>query len=151
MRTELVEAKAHHCGQIARRLRKDHAAVLAAMGVAAHADLRQRFDASPHFRKAWLVDGKLMAVGGVDGTMASSDGFVWLALAEDAPKLAAARMILAEFEKLIHVKHRLSTFILRDDAASLRVAHFLGFLTEGSEMRRGVNVLTMVHKTRKAA
>ena len=37
-------------------------------------------------RKAWLIDGKLSALGGVTGSKMSSTGFVWLALSSAAMK-----------------------------------------------------------------
>lgn len=144
MKTELIDAKPHHCGQIARRLRREHGDLLAQMGVSSHADLRTRFDASPHYRKAWLVDGKLMGIGGLDGSMAASDGFIWLALAEGVSGVSFARMALGEFDRLFLIKRRISTFILKDDTDSLRFAYFLGFRIEESQTRNGVVVLTMV-------
>lgn len=144
MKTEIIDAKPHHCGQIARRLRKAHDDILTKMGISAHADLRARFDASPAYRKAWLADGKLMGVAGVDGDLSSSEGFIWLALAEGISGARFARAALAEFERLFNVRQRISTFILKDDLDSLRFAYFLGFRVESTETRHGVAVLTMV-------
>jgi len=145
MKAELVDARPHHCGQIARRLRRDHAAVLVRMGVSAHRDLRQRFDASA-YRKAWLVDGKLMAVGGIEGPLGSGDGWGWMAFAEDIGLASnhVARMILRELDRAFLVKQSIRTFVLKDDEASLRFAYFLGFRAEKTEIRHGVPVMTMV-------
>jgi hypothetical protein len=67
-RFQVIEAKEHHCGQIVRRLRAEHARAIAGFGVHAHREIRTNFDASA-FRRAWLIDGRLAALFGVTGAL----------------------------------------------------------------------------------
>lgn len=83
-----IEAKAWHCGQMARKLRRAHAHAAARIGTDVHTSLTEMFQASP-WRRAWLIDGKLAALGGVAGPMMADSGFVWLALAEFDARLSA--------------------------------------------------------------
>lgn len=154
MISKLVDAQPYHCGQIVRRLRSEHAAIMKRAGANLHRDLRLHFDSSS-YRKAWLVDGKLMAVGGIEGPKAASSGVGWLALSQDAPKVGwqFARVALREFEALFPVKRQIATLILKDDTASVRFAYFLGFRVERSDTVNGVSVLAMIcdGKIKKAA
>lgn len=145
MISELVEAQPFHCGQIVRRLRPEHAAIMKRIGAPMHRDLRLHFDSSS-YRKAWLVDGRLMAVGGVEGPKIASNGMGWLALSSEAPKVGwqFARMALREFDNLFPVKHQIATLILKDDLASVRFAYFLGFRVERTDTVNGVPVLAML-------
>jgi hypothetical protein len=72
---EIVEAKAWHCGAMSRALRLEHQKAVAMIGLNSHRELRGMFDESI-FRKAWLIDGRLAAVGGVTGPALSSYGIV---------------------------------------------------------------------------
>lgn len=154
MISKLIDAQPHHCGQIVRRLRPEHAEIMNRIGADMHRDLRLHFDASS-WRKAWLVDGHLIAVGGIEGPKASSTGMGWLALAADSPKVGwqFARMALREFDALFPVKRQIATLILKEDIASVRFAYFLGFRVERTDTVNGVPILAMVcdGKIKKAA
>lgn len=128
MQTQIVEAKPYHLGRILRRLRDEHRAGLIATGVNAHRELRDMFAASS-FRYAWLVDGQLAAVGGVTGSMLSSAGQVWLAVAEDATRfpLAMVKEARRQLARILASKTELTTTILCGDKTSRRFAAFLGF------------------------
>jgi hypothetical protein len=154
MISQLIDAKPYHCGRIVRLLRPEHAAIMKRIGADMHRDLRLHFDSSS-YRKAWLVDGQLMAIGGIEGPKAASSGMGWLALAADAPKVGwqFARMALREFDALFPVKHQIATLILKDDLDSVRFAYFLGFRVERIDTVNGVPVLAMIcdGKIKKAA
>lgn len=135
---DIVPGKPWHCGQMVRLLRLEQMQVEALLGVDAHATLRQRFDQSPSFRRAWLIDGRLAALGGVTGSLASPDGFVWLAVARFAlcyPK-AMVRTARAQIAEIMKTRHELHTTLLDGDAASRRFAVFLGFVPLGGTWRR---------------
>ena len=70
---EIVEAKAWHCGAMSRLLRQEHAEAIALIGLNSHRELRAVFDESI-FRRAWLINGRLAALGGVIGPAASAYG-----------------------------------------------------------------------------
>jgi hypothetical protein len=125
---EIVEAKAQHCGQMTRLLRAEHRAAVEALDIDTHRQLRACFDASA-FRRAWLVDGKLGALGGVTGGKLDVYGQVWLAFSSVGlryPKeiIREARKQLAEISQ---VKRKLVTLMLLSDTPSVRFARHVGF------------------------
>lgn len=126
---EIIPARAHHCGQMARRLRHKHAEAVALMGMDSHREIRRCFDASP-FRRAWLIDGKLGALGGIAGNNISTRGFVWLAVAQDAvryPK-AMVREARRQLAEIMSTRFELTTIIAEHDEASKRFALAIGFV-----------------------
>lgn len=128
MEVEIVDAKIRHCGQIARYLRVDHAAMLMRRDVPIHRELRRHFDAS-YYRRSAFVDGHLAAVWGCEGALISSSGFLWLALSQYALKFptAALRYAKREIDHLAKTKTELGTTLLPEDEAAQRLAVFLGF------------------------
>lgn len=124
----IIDAKPWHCGQMVRLLRHEHSRALSLLGADAHKELRAMFAAS-YFRRAWMIDGTLAALGGVAGTALSRDGFLWLALAERARRypVAIVKEARAQLDRIMTLKRELGTTILGDDAAALRLAVFLGF------------------------
>ena len=125
----IIEAKPHHCGQMARMLRHEHAQAVAMLGMDSHRELRARFDASS-FRRAWLADDRLAALGGVTGPILSSMGYVWLAFSESATRypLAIIKEARRQLAQIATVKRSLATSILDGDETSKRFAVFLGFV-----------------------
>jgi hypothetical protein len=113
---------------MARRLRAAQRESLISAGLDPHRELRARFDDS-YLARAWLIDGRLAALGGIVGTILSFYGFVWLVLSEEAGQhpvtiVKEARRQLAE---IMITKHELATAIVTSDAAAIRLAAFLGF------------------------
>lgn len=127
-RFEIVEAKRHHCGPMSRALRRDHLSAMLAIGADVHRELRDCFDQSS-FRKAWLIDGQIGALGGVLGTLANGDGMIWLAIAELAMRypVAMIREARKQLAGLMRLKRGLVTTVLEGDPASLRFAIAVGF------------------------
>jgi hypothetical protein len=132
-RFEIIEAKPFHCGAMSRLLRRDHAALLERRRDNIHRELRACFDQSA-FRRAWLIDGRLAALGGVTGTELSADGMLWLALTQGATRHPKAIVVEArrQLDGLMQVKRRLSAAIFGDDDAAARLAIFLGFTVDGA-------------------
>lgn len=129
---QVIEGKAHHCGQMARLLRHRYRDEFAAMGLDVHRELRAEFDRSA-FRRAWIVDGKLAALGGYTGTWLSSDAYVWLALAENVTKrhFAIAKEAKRQLAYIMETKKVLTARILPHDEPARRFARFLGFRPAG--------------------
>jgi len=125
----IIEARPWHCGSICRRLRLDHQKAIAKFGINSHMELRARFDASA-FRRAWFIDGRLAALGGVTGSALSATGFVWLCLTEDAIKypLATIKETKRQLAEIMVVKRTLVTAILDGDEISKKFAIFMGFV-----------------------
>jgi hypothetical protein len=123
---EIIEARPYHCGQIVRRLRTEHRAAI--LGINAHQELRDRFEASG-FRRAWLIDGNLCALGGVAGGALSRVGYIWLALSQQALDypIAIVKEAQRQLAEIMTVKRELATVILPNDKAAMRLAIFLGF------------------------
>jgi len=125
---EVVEAKEFHCGQILRRLRIEHREAIERVGANSHRELRALFDSS-YLRRAWLIDGKLAALGGVSGSILSHYGFVWIALSNEAMRypVALIREVKRQIESVMATKSQLVTTIVGGDEAAKRFAVFLGF------------------------
>ena len=128
MNLEIVEAKPFHCGQMSRMLRPEHEDVLARLGVKPHWALRAQYEKAP-IARAYFVNGRLACLWGVDGTLASDEGHVWMALARwTTPHV---RQILtcakAQLAELMKTRRSLRTLILIEDKASFRFAKHLGF------------------------
>lgn len=75
------------------------------------------------------MDGRLGALGGVVGSPLATDGFVWLAIAENALRypVAVAREARRQIDRLMGTKRMLTTVALDDDPRALRFALHLGF------------------------
>lgn len=132
MRLETIPGRAFHCGQIARRLRTEHAQAVAILGISAHHEIRARFDDSS-FCRALLIDGELAGLGGVTGSLMASVGCVWLALTAQALRypVAIAREAQRQIDEIMRTKHELVTFLVDGDRSSRRFAVALGFRPVG--------------------
>lgn len=128
MNLQRIEARPFHCGAIVRRMRFDHRVALAQIGLNAHRELRDSFDRS-YLRYAWLLDGRLVAIAGIIGQYASSEGSIWMVLTEEIT--LRPRVIVKEIRRVLDeamsTKTRLDTTVLADDEAALRLVCFLGF------------------------
>jgi hypothetical protein len=129
MIAELIDAKPWHCGAISRRLRREHRALLDGMKVRVHAEMREVFDSSVSCRKSLFIDGKLAAIGGITGSMLSTEGEIWLAVSEEAAAHATsvARLFKRELDAAMATRRRLVTVVLKDDRKGMMLAYFLAF------------------------
>ena len=84
---EVVEAKRHHCGAMARRMRKAHRDILASGGIDAHRELVMMFGQSS-FRRSVFSKGKIVAMGGsreAGSPRTASHGWFWRRNSETIP------------------------------------------------------------------
>jgi hypothetical protein len=120
---------------MARMLRHDHEKSLVMIGVNTHRELRDAFDNST-IRMAALVEGKLIALWGMVGGMASAYGIVWVACSDAIKKFPVALVKEArnQLDDMMLTKRRLFCTLLDGDKAAERFAIFLGFVPhiEGS-------------------
>lgn len=139
---EVQDAKPWHCGQALRAMRPDHRRALDKLGAAQHRELRAIFDASI-IRNACFADGKLAAVWGVTGTIASNMGYVWLVLTETALKypIETLRRARQELAKIMETQTELATTVVADDPAAVRFALALGFHAKDWETESNRKVL----------
>ena len=102
---------------------------VAKLGLDSHRELAGRFGQSA-FRRAFLIDGVLEGLGGVTGSMLSSEGYVWLALSNKAARhpLVLVREASRQLAEIMVTKRLLMTSLLEDDFAAKRFAIFLGFV-----------------------
>lgn len=129
----VIEARPCHCGKIARSLRHDHMRALLAMGFDVHMELRRRFFES-FYRKAWTIDGELAALGGIAGSMISSNGYIWLAISEAATlhPHAIIREARRQLDFVMRFKSEVATYLLAGDQKAVEMAVYLGFHPPGS-------------------
>ena len=127
----IVEAKPWHCGQISRILRDEHREAIAKTGLNTHRELRAAFDESC-IRRACIVDGKVIAIGGVVAPEASAYGIVWLAVAQDFRKyrIALIKEARRQLDDVMLVKRFLICTVLDHDETAKRFAAFMGFVPE---------------------
>ena len=139
-RFEIVEARAWHVGQMTRRLRVEHMRALAVLGADTHRELRARYEESTYC-KSWLMDGRLVGLGGVTGPLISPVGFVWLALTFDVLKypLEIAREARLQIEIASRFKQRLYNSVLAEDQTAQRFAVSLGITPSGASMNRAAD------------
>ncbi len=106
----------------------EHRRAIIALGLDVHRELRDRFDAS-YMRRVWLIDGKIAAIGGVQGQLMSSIGFIWLVMSDGASRhpVAAAREARRQLQEVMIMKHTIMTTIVDGDEKARRFAEFLGF------------------------
>jgi hypothetical protein len=114
---------------MSRMLRTEHQQAVAMIGLNSHKELRKAFDESI-YRKAWLIDGKLAAIGGITGPVLAAFGAVWLAFSSEATKypLAMVKLMRNQLDEIMLVKRLLVTPMLEGDTAAERFAIFLGFV-----------------------
>lgn len=131
MKLEVTEGHLWQCGRIARSMRVDHHRLLLSMGVPIHRELRAMFEGS-YYRRAAHLDGTLAAIWGVESTPVSSDGRVWLVLAQHAIKhpMTIIRQARRELTHLAGTKSCLTTTVIADDEPAIRLAVMLGFRVE---------------------
>ncbi len=129
---QIVEGKAFHCRRIARVLRYEHQRHLFALNVDVVGELRSIFNGS-YYRRAWLIDGQLAGLGGVEGSWASTSGRIWLALSERATKypVAIMRELKRQLEEISLTKKELFTTVIEGDTAAHRLAVHVGFHPAG--------------------
>ena len=125
---EIIPARPWHCGQIARLIRSEECEAMIAAGLDPHEEIRNAFDNTMR-PKAWLIDGRLAALGGVAGNTLSFHAFLWLALAEFAGKYPVAVVKEARRQIALAVVPGMppATALLYGDEKALRFARFLGF------------------------
>jgi hypothetical protein len=127
-----------HCGQMARQIRVDQAAGTRDLGFKTHEGIATAF-AMSSTRKAWLIDGRLGALGGMIDTLGSGVGIIWLSITQDATRYPVTMFKTARawLELFTENKSALRTTIVISDKASVEFANRLGFLATGERTNDG--------------
>jgi len=128
----LIDGRAHHCGQIVRKMRAKQQEAMMKAGVSLHAEVRSRFHSSC-YTKAWLIDGELAALGGAIGSLGGSACFIWLVTTEKATlhPTAMVRAVQGQIAYLSSAYRILNTVLIGADEPSKNFAAFLGFSPDG--------------------
>ena len=146
---EVVEAKPWHAGQMARIVRNAHVLALGKASLNVHRDLATTAGGSI-FCRAWLIDGKLAALGGVNGPIAGATGHIWLAVSDAATKhpIAMVREARRQIAEIMETRRELRTSCVVGDKPSLDFATLLGFEAEVQTLLEinGVGFFQMIHK-----
>lgn len=153
MKIERVTPKRYHCGQLARTMRHEHAAIIEANPhIKAHRNIVQFFERSTLVR-AWTMDGKIAALAGVTGSMMDRDGIAWLILSQDAEAhpVAVGREALKFMDWARITKREIYIVVMADDRKAIDFAYFLDFQANGREPIAGVPCILMSARSRKAA
>ena len=134
----VIQASRHHCGQMARKLRREHEEGSRAIGLGTHEGICVAFLMSSETR-AWMIDGRLAAVGGLIDTFASSTGVIWLAVAQSATRYPVAMFKTArEWLRIFGQNKRvLRITVILADKPSIRFAESLGFYPSGEVTEDG--------------
>jgi hypothetical protein len=149
----LIDAKPWHCGQIVRALYAEQHAATVAMGTNnAHREMRLCFDASC-IRKAWLIDDRLAALGGISGMTLASSGYIWLAVTKEARRhrFAFVREARRQLAAVMTIKREITAAIIQGDKVGYRFALFLGFHFARDKSAKMPGTLLMKYDWREAA
>lgn len=139
---EIIEGRRHHCGQIARRLRAEQAEATVRLGMHVHRRLTEVFERS-HFCRAWLIDGRLCGLGGLESPLLSSTGVVWLALTDEACRfpVALVKETRRQLQEIMRTKRQIITTLFENDSSSRRFAIHLGFEICGDPVEKNTQRL----------
>lgn len=142
--SKIIPAKPWHCGQMIRKLRAEQREAVIGLGMNPHRELRRAYDCSAE-AFAWIGDGELIGLGGVAGTLLSSGGKIWLALAETATRhpVAVAREAVRQIRRFMRTRDELVTTLLKDDGKSIKFAYLLGFEKDDDALMSEMGVVVM--------
>lgn len=128
MNLELIPARRHHCGKLARALRHEHRESLERVGNNVHKALRVAYDDSAYARTL-LIDGKVAVMGGITGSLLAPYGMVWIAMTQEATRypIAVIKILRQQLAAAMVVRRELCTIVLGDDEGAKRLAIFMGF------------------------
>lgn len=99
--------------------------------------------------KAWLIDGRLAALGGVEGPLMADSGYIWLIISEEATKhpIAVFRTAKRYLTEIMMVKKEVRTTIMGKDKPSYCLAGWLGFEVEWVHRPGDLrNVVPLIYK-----
>gem|GEM_PF-512775 len=155
----IVDAKINHVTCVCNGMDDASKSKASALGVNPKSRMRA-YLAQSSWSKAWIKDGKCLAVGGVTGTSLSSDGTIWLAVTKDAAKFPREALSNAfdAIDELMRTFRRLDAIIDANNRRDIRFAEYLGFdlgepeMIEGILMRRAALRMepTVIHQDKSS-
>lgn len=127
--TEIIDAKPWHVGQITRTLRPEQKKLMNFSNNEIHKILTSVYQSSA-IKKALIVDGKLLAIWGVIGTLSSFNGFIWMVISEEGERapVKVARIARKLIEEYSEIYSTLVTTFQIEDLTAKRFLKFVGFI-----------------------
>lgn len=119
--------------RITRILRKEQLKLILNLNKNPYSDLCIYANQS-FYTKSWKINGKLAAIGGVTGSILSSEGFAWLALTEESLKfpIAIIKEIKIQLNNIMVNKNKINAYVFINDNAAQKFAEFFGFINNGA-------------------
>lgn len=141
----IVDAKFHHCGPLARRICAGRWLAYREAGVDPKVRLRDCWGASL-LAKSMIIDGRVVAMGGVTGSLMARSGTVWLVISSEAAAypLALVKEARKQLRALLKVKPELRALIVAQDGPALRFAEILGFKRSGEPTHVEVSTISLI-------
>lgn len=142
---QIVPARWHHAGALARRLCSDRWLAYKASGVDPKAQLRGLVQTSLIARTC-ILDGRVVAMWGMTGSLLSKAGALWMAISRDAADhpVALLKEVRNQLSYLFHVKQELRITVAEQDTKAIRFAEFLGFEQDGNRSQVGKSNVFLV-------
>jgi hypothetical protein len=148
MNLEIVDGKLHHCGKMARNIRKKQAELPASYNKAVHREICNKFKKSTVCRAA-LVDGNLVALGGGISQFLEDTCFVWFCGLENniKIKIAIIKELIVNIRKILTTKNKVVSLFDLNDKMAIRMANFLGFeVSSNTDHNFGSYVMMEINK-----
>ncbi len=124
----IVEAESRHLGMIVMRMSRADSLRIATLGLDARRVMRSFFRNSS-YRRTLLCEDEPVAIWGVTGQLADSNGTLWLYLSDRAKHkpLAIIREARRELTHIMATRRELVCYLHDDDPTAKRFAEFFGF------------------------
>ncbi len=135
MTHEIVRASPLHLRPLTRTLRTAACITLDRYDINPRLALHRAFMSS-HYCRTALIDGRPVAMWGLEGSLLGDLAFVWLVLSNEASSMPmtvmreARRELASVMENYVEV----ATTVLPDDDAAIRFAIYLGFHNEDEQL-----------------
>ena len=128
MEYSIVPASILHIKPMAKRIRAAACITLQDYGYLPRAALHRAFLRSLYCRTA-LIDGRPVAMWGVDGTLLSDTAYVWLVMSDEIAHIprTIVREAKRELAAIMGRYSEVAATVLPDDDAAIRFAVYLGF------------------------
>ncbi len=146
----IVPAKMHHCGILGRKICDGRWLSYRIANVDPKQKIRECFSQSC-VAKSVIMDGKVVAMGGLTGSLMSRSGIVWLVVSREFTRypIALVKEAKAQLSELLKMKPEIHATVVEQDSTARHFAKFLGFVEDGERCEvhgTGVFVIPVVLK-----
>ena len=144
------EARWSDCGAMSRKICDGRWLAYKTAGVTPKEQIRTLWGESS-MRCSCLIDGRIVAMWGIIGSILSPRGKVWMIVSPEATRhpYALLREVRTQLASLLRQKRELSATIAEQDGTAQRFAKVLGFEEDGEPIQigaTGVRIIPMVLK-----